>query len=312
MSKKSNLSAVVEAKSEYTKLLLTYLKPPIYEALVVIYSSSVENAVDVHSITGAFHRELSNITKWNNEVIRNETDRLQEGCPFLDELITAVILANVKILTSIRTKKTKKQLKITVPTAGNFVHSIYINVGKEILNNPDSFDIELYNGDITRNYGLVGSLIESSIETAIRSAIPLRHILDTSLPKTDDQTESDSDNEHEHIPEPEFSDECIDVPVMGEPEMGEPEMGEPEMGEPEMGEPEMGEPEMSVPETGVPETGVPEMGYETEPTPTTVPAGNQTMMGGILSHSDEDEEEDDVKEVSIHEARRSKQSFFDN
>ena len=265
MSKKSNLSAVVEAKSEYTKLLLTYLKPPIYEALIVIYSSSVENAVDVQSITGAFHRELSNITKWNNEVIRNETDRLQEGCPFLDELITAVILANVKILTSIQTKKTKKQLKITVPTSGNFVHSIYINVGKEILNNPDSFDIELYNGDITRNYGLVSSLIESSIETAIRSAIPLRHILDMSLPKNDDQTESDSDNDPEFVEEP-------------------------------------------VPEF-VPE---PEIGDEIESTPTTVFAENQTMMGGILSNSDEEDEEDDVKEVSIHGARQSKQSFFDN
>ena len=281
MSKKSNLSAVVEAKSEYTKLLLTYLKPPIYEALIVIYSSSVENAVDVQSITGAFHRELSNITKWNNEVIRNETDRLQEGCPFLDELITAVILANVKILTSIRTKTTKKQLKITVPTSGNFVHSVYINVGKEILNNPDSFDIELYNGDITRNYGLVGSLIESSIETAIRSAIPLRHILDMSLPKNDDQTESDSDNDPEFVEEP--VPEFVEEPVPEFVEEAVPEFVEEAVPEPD----------------------------EIESTPTTVFAENQTMMGGILSNSDEDEE-DDVKEVSIHGARQSKQSFFDN
>ena len=284
---KSNLTAVVEAKSEYTKLLITYLKPMIYEALIVIYSSSVESAIDVHSIMDSFQKELSNIIKWNNEVIKNETERIKEACPFLEELITAVILANVKILTSIRVKKKKKQLKLTIPSTGTFIHSIYINIGKEVLKNPDSFDIELYNGDITRNYVIVGLLIDSSIENAIRSSIPLRHILDMSLPGNNDESESDSENEPESVDEPSDEPEPVYEPVY-EP-VDEPVDEPVAMDEP------------------VPTDGL-------EPMDELVPTdehksheNSQTMMGGILSHSDD---EDDVKEVSIHQSQPLRKTTF--
>jgi hypothetical protein len=70
---KSNLSAVVEAKTEYTKLLMNYLKPLIYEAFVVLYSSSVDKSTTVESIQELFKIELQNIPRWNNEVVRVET-----------------------------------------------------------------------------------------------------------------------------------------------------------------------------------------------------------------------------------------------
>jgi hypothetical protein len=293
MNTKSSLSAVVEAKSEYTKLLFSYLRPLIYEALVVVYSSSVENAADVNSIIGLFHNELANIRKWNNEVIKNETERIREGCPFLDDLVTAVILANVKILTSIRTKKNTKQLKITVPSTVNFIHSIYINVGKEITNNPDSFDIEIYNGDITRNYVVVACLIDLSIETAIRSAIPLRHILDMSLPNKNEESESESESDHEpmtHDHEPDHE------PMTHEPDLGpdpDPMTHEPDLGpDPMTHEPDPG------PDPG-PDPNP--MTHEPEPM-------SNTMMNGILCHSDD---EDDVKEVPInHSQPIRKQTFF--
>ena len=306
MGNKANSASLVEAKLEYTKLLLSYLSPLIYEAIIVLYESSVNQSTTVEEISDLFSKELLNIPKWNNEVVREETERLRAACPMLDELLTAVFLSNVKILTSIRHTKLKTQMKVTVPSTVSFVHNIYITIGKEILYNIDLFDIEKLNDDITRNRATVGAMIDAAIEHTIRSSIPLKHLLDVALPSHSDHDSSDDEQatvndpsmthelsgsftEPERIPDTNLADrmDLADDTPFGQPTDTAASL----------------ETDQLYPE--------PEMDDTSVAYPVVEPLGNTHetgLMDGVLSRSD-DECEDTIKEVAIDTKPKS---FFDN
>ena len=197
VSKALNTGVIVEAKNEYTKQLTNLLKPMIYEALIVLYSSAVEQCDTMDTILDVYRGELLNIPKWNNEVIKKETERIKKECPYFDDLITAVIVSNVKILSAIKLGKTKKKTNIAVPSATTFVHAVYIAVAKELLNDLEVFNIEKFDGRITNNLPIVYIITEKSIEDAIRSLLPLQSILETSFAKYEqsDSSENDSDED---------------------------------------------------------------------------------------------------------------------
>ena len=58
-----------------------------------------------------FQDLLSQIPKWNQEIIDTEVNRIitDSGCDWLDDLITAVFVSHTKILTSIQVGKRKKK-----------------------------------------------------------------------------------------------------------------------------------------------------------------------------------------------------------
>jgi len=188
------MGIIVEAKQEYTRQLITSLQPIIYEAMMVLYSTSVTNSEDESEVTTLFGNELKNIPKWNNDVISSESDRIKESCEYIEDLLTAVILSNVKILTSIRLGKTKKKTKVVIPPLSTFVHSTYSMVGKRVLGNMDLFDIDKYNGNITNNINDVYDIIEIVIQDTIRELLPLKHILQSYLGESEDD-DSESDEE---------------------------------------------------------------------------------------------------------------------
>ena len=271
-----NTGVIVEAKNEYTKQLTNLLKPLIYEALIVLYSAAVEQCDSMDTILDVYHGELSNIPKWNNEVIKKETERIKESCVYFDDLITAVIISNVKILSSVKVGKSKKKTKIAVPSATTFVHSVYIAVSKELLSDLEVFDIERFSGRITNNVRLVYLIIEKSIEDAIRSLLPLQSILEASFTRY--AASDNSDNESVDEPEPE--------PFQPEPFVQEEQVEPVDYASDHEGSP------LASPRTENPECHEP------------------TCMETIVGPCSDDEQEE-VKEVKIDTLKQKKPSFFD-
>jgi hypothetical protein len=97
-----------------------------------------------------------------------------------------------------------------MPSTTNFVHHVYINVSKDILNNIRIFDVTTYDGVITNNISIVYDIIAKSIENTIREILPLKEILMSSLhshnQESDEESQSEDEeptNEAEEINEPE-------------------------------------------------------------------------------------------------------------
>ncbi len=120
-----NITVLVDAKIEYTKQLTNILVPYIFEGIKSIYDTSkgVCNMNKDGNILMRFQEQLSQIPKWNQEIIDEEYSRIVEnsGCDWLDELVTAVFLSHTKILTSIKSNKKQNKINLKIPKIDHFI-----------------------------------------------------------------------------------------------------------------------------------------------------------------------------------------------
>ena len=121
-----NLAVLVDAKTEYTKQLVNILKQNMYMGVKNILQEAKNECAlnkDQDSTMKYFQDLLSQIPKWNQDIINKESARIIEesGCDWLDDLITAVFISHTKILTSIR-NNSDAQIDLTIPKTINFIH----------------------------------------------------------------------------------------------------------------------------------------------------------------------------------------------
>ena len=135
-----NITVLVDAKIEYTKQLTNILVPYIFEGIKSIYETSkgVCKLNNDSNVLMRFQEQLSQIPKWNQEIIDDEYNRIIEnsGCDWLDELVTAVFLSHTKILTSIKTSKKKNKINLKIPKIDHFIHKCYRESAREMWKNP--------------------------------------------------------------------------------------------------------------------------------------------------------------------------------
>lgn len=199
-----NMGIIVEARNEYTTQLTNVLKPIVYAGLLSMFEGAIHESNEEDMILYNFQMELREIPKWNSDVIKDETSRVLNDCSYFNELLTAVFLSNVRILTSVKIGgRVNKKFQLVVPTNENFVHQVYINVGQAVYSNPYLFSLKKLNGNITNNINDVFDVIESSVANTIRNMLPIKNILEAYVTETagedsgsESESGSESDNEH--------------------------------------------------------------------------------------------------------------------
>ena len=185
-----SISILVEAKKEYTQEIQKILRPRIYEGFKSMFDEICsfikkemdERRVQNQSIIKTFQKNLKEIPQWNQEMIDREFGRIMtvSNCDYFEQLMEAVFVSNVKILTSIQMGIAKNKVKVKVPSTDHFIHKIYIECAKEFYKNPYLFDT--YSKTLTtkekhNNLNEALNLIDKSIENAIRECLPMRDIL---------------------------------------------------------------------------------------------------------------------------------------
>ena len=100
-----NTTLLVEAKREYTEQLVIFLRDATYDEFYVLWKESVDSSDPMIK----FQERLEEIVDWDEKTMIRRTDQcvLKTGCKFLDDLITAVFVAHMKILMSIKNTETK-------------------------------------------------------------------------------------------------------------------------------------------------------------------------------------------------------------
>ena len=256
-----NLAVIVDAKSEYTKQLVSVLKGNIYQGIKKIYSECKEDCVrrsELGYLLTEFQKKLEEVPKWNQEVILSECENIliESKCDWLEELITAVFVSHTRILSSINFSKNKRQINLKIPKVDHFIHQCYIDIARIFYKNPYLLDDTISRYEYQKNRNEAELLIEKSIENTIRKQLPVKHILQEYL--ANDYTNSLGEVEPGVEPgvsklepevEPELEPEVVEPEL--EPEVEQPEVVEPEVVEPEVEEPEVEEPEVSKLEPGV-------------------------------------------------------------
>ena len=197
----TNLS---EAKNEYSARLVNILAPLIIQGLKSIFDEAkklcIEN--DEHSkYLMTFQNFLARVPKWNSNMVEEETQRVvtNSQCNYLEDLITCVHIAQLKILTSIRVGQQQKKIEIDIPKLNTFVHKIYILVARKVYSNVYLFEDGILPLNYQKNMRECDLIVRECILNVIRDGIPVESILRSYI---DDTVEE----------EVEVQEEIIDVP----------------------------------------------------------------------------------------------------
>ena len=185
-------NAIVEAKGEYTRELVSLLTDPVIEKLDAMYNSSVASTNKSRDVLITFQKMLRDVPLWNQACIETEVTKIVTRCDWLGDLISAVFISNVKILTSVKIGKDKKKIQITMPKTDQFIHKVYINSAKAAYENPYIF----LNAHKRPELRL---MVKICIEDTIRNLLPFQNILQSYLGNIHDELPSDEDNDNDSV-----------------------------------------------------------------------------------------------------------------
>ena len=184
-----NLQNLNESRNEWVARLITMMAPSIFQGLKQIFDDSVKLALSTNQrdkYLMTFQNLLTQIPKWNNEIINSETERIIEStqCNYIEDLITCVHVIQLKALTCVRVGQNEKDVEINIPKLNDFVHKVYINTARVIYSNIYLFEQEILPIQIQQNYNKVDKIIKENIIQTIRQSMPIEEILRSYLEET--------------------------------------------------------------------------------------------------------------------------------
>ena len=177
-----NINSLQESKNEWVSRLVSILAPHVTDGFRQIYTESYKLCLendeeDKYLMT--FQNFVARIPKWNNDIIKQEVDRIVEksNCGYIEDLITCVHVIQLKALTCVRVGQKQKKIDINIPQLSNFIHKVYIQSARKIYTNIYLFEKDIPPLQKQKNNREVELLIKESILNAVRESIPVEQIL---------------------------------------------------------------------------------------------------------------------------------------
>ena len=186
---------IVEARNEYIRQLNAVLINLVFEKFMSIYSETYNSCKYKQDVLINFQRSLKNVPLWNQNQIDEATKEITSKCDYIENLIAAIFISNVKILSSVKIGKVKKQINVTMPKIDQFIHSMYSSCAESLYNNYELFSVKKYGTEvgIINKYNII-DVLKVAIEETIRNILPFQNILENTLNNQDSDTESDTSN----------------------------------------------------------------------------------------------------------------------
>ena len=187
-----NISAISEAKNEYSARLVNILSPLLIEGIKSIFKEALELCItnsekDKYLMT--FQNFLTRVPKWNQAIITQETTRIisKSGCNYLEDLVTCVHISQLKILTSIRVASKQKKVDIDIPKLSEFIHYCYIQFARKLYSNVYLFETKVSSLQMQKNHRECELLCKECILNVIRNNIPVDKILRAYIDETTEE-----------------------------------------------------------------------------------------------------------------------------
>lgn len=176
------LSDFRHAQDEFTIQLIDAITPPILQGV----SSIVDEAERLCKEKGepemylkTFQNMLARIPGWNAALISREVDRITEAAQigYLPDLVTAVHIIHLRILSSVRVGHKPKRIEIDPPDFDKFIHRVYCETGRKMWTYAYLFQRNLSDLDQQRNMHECEKIVRECVLTAVRASLPVETIL---------------------------------------------------------------------------------------------------------------------------------------
>lgn len=189
-----NISAIYEAKNEYSARLIDIMTPLVIEGIKSIFKEAIELCIvndEKEKYLMTFQNFLTRVPKWNQSIINVESNRIikSSGCSYLDDLISCVHISQLKILTSVRVSTKQKKVDIDIPKVNDFIHNIYIKFARKLYSNVYLFETTISPLQIQKNNRECELICKECILNVIRENIPVDKILRAYIDTTEEEEE---------------------------------------------------------------------------------------------------------------------------
>ena len=201
------LAILTQSKNEYSALLVSKLTNHVMEGIYSIFNEAVSLCEENDEHTKylmTFQQFLARISRWNDDIIHKECDRIKKetNCPYLEDLLTCVHVAQTKILTAVRVGTKQKKIHTDIPSLASFIHKVYIETARNIYKNVFLFEKEINSLQKQKYRREIEHIIQYSILSVIRNTLPVEDIIRAYL---DESIEYDNE---------EVIEEVIEEPIM--------------------------------------------------------------------------------------------------
>jgi len=248
-----NLNILVEAKREYLGQLCLLMCPVMIETFEEMYEEAYKLSKG-RKVLVMYQKLLKEVPNWSDAMSKQHTDNIANRCAWFNDLLAAVFVSCVKILSAVRLSKDNKKISLKLPTNEVFIQMCHNKVAQSLYNDPYIYH-ESQN-EHSRNDKLF-ERFSICVENAVKELIPVQQILQTYMSQQEGQDldlgdAEVGDSEDPDIIEDNGMEETSEEPFDNEQSMGEEQpMGEQPMGEQPMGEqPMMEEPMTEEPMMG--------------------------------------------------------------
>ena len=194
----SNINILVEARNEYLTSLHKVMCPSMIDTYRLIFKEARDLAKG-RKVMIKTQLLLKEVLHWNHHMIKEHTETITASCSWFNELLAAIFVSFIKILSSVRINNNTNQFATKVPNTELFVHRCYIEGAKDLYKDP--FILEK---DDLQSYTEIYNRISECIDLTVRELVPMQQILDAYIsadkieqiePDGSDNDDDDTENE---------------------------------------------------------------------------------------------------------------------
>jgi hypothetical protein len=221
----------VEAKNHYISILCKSMAPIMIETFINMYKEAITRGKGNREATVRnFKVLLEDVTNWNNSIIQTHSKEYTTSCAYFSDLLAAVFVCYIKILSTVRMTKDSKKIQVKLPSNDNFIHACINNAATEFI---DHMVIFREQDAMVRNKKLK-DICYASINKTLDDLIPVQMILRTYInpesnefefgdtthmePETQEESEEEEEEAAPQLPDatPAQQDPVLPMPPVAE------------------------------------------------------------------------------------------------
>ncbi len=177
-----NVNVLSEAKNEYSSRLVSTLTPLLIQGIKSIFNEALNLCKDNgenEKYLMMFQNMIARIPGWNATLITKEVERITDSSQigYLPDLVTAVHIIHLRILSSVRVGAKPKHIELDPPDFERFIHKVYCECGRKMWTHAYLFRTDVNDIDFQRNMHECEKIIRDAVICTIRATLPVENIL---------------------------------------------------------------------------------------------------------------------------------------
>ncbi|WIA10855.1 hypothetical protein OEZ85_011021 [Tetradesmus obliquus] len=176
------------AKSEVQRHVIEFIVEPLCAVFDELYALAQQQ--DGRLLT--FQMQLRAIPKWSAVTVTKWVTKVLSACGCFEELVTALFLSHIKLLSSIRLSHAT--LKVKIPRNEKFIHAVMILAAKEFYENPRMFR--------QKAHAEKARVLAHALNKTVRDMLPMKDLLQEYLAQKPDAAAAKQDDDDDVRIEP--------------------------------------------------------------------------------------------------------------